>query len=96
MFVLFKKGKMLRYVLDLVAFGCQYSVRCRPADSGCKKQTRCIAMQKLPTLPSEIKVLAMRCRNTVKEASNTFPPSVTIRVTVVDVGRRRILVGNGI
>lgn len=32
----------------------------------------------------------------VKEASNTFPPSVTFRVTVVDVGRRRILVGNGI
>ena len=41
MFALFKKGKMLRYVLDLVAraFGCQYSVRCRPGDSGCKTDT---------------------------------------------------------
>ena len=51
--------KLLRYVLDLVAraFGCQYSVRCRPADSGCK-QTRGIAMRNLPTLPSEIKDLS--------------------------------------
>ena len=32
---------LLRYVFDLVAraFGCQYSVRCRPAESGEKRHT---------------------------------------------------------